>query len=69
MKDINYITKEIDNTLEKHGLETYPGCGSSLMESVRTEFGDKFADEAMRYIPTDVVKEAVYHTLFLFGIE
>lgn len=69
MKDINYITKEIDNTLEKHGLETYSGCGSSLMESVRTEFGDKFADEVIRHIPTEAVKEAVYYTLVLFGLE
>jgi hypothetical protein len=53
----------IDQTLARMGLETYPGCAAPLMESVRTEFGEQFLIDVFRGISDDEAKYAVYAAL------
>ena len=66
-------TKKLINTymredLEKLGLETYPGCRVSLLESVQTEFGDNILQEVFRQLSDDTVIELVHNALLLYGL-
>lgn len=66
-------TKKLINTfmkedLEKLGLETYPGCRISLLESVQTEFGDNILREVFAKFSDDTVIEAVHNALLSYGL-
>jgi len=66
-------TKKLINTymredLEKLGLETYPGCRVSLLESVQTEFGDNILQEVFRQLSDDTVIELVHNALLSYGL-
>lgn len=67
-----YTKKLIDTfmreDLEKLGLETYPGCRLSLLESVQTEFGDDILREVFSKLSDDTVIEAVYKALLAYGL-
>lgn len=63
--------KDLDNFLEKAGLETYKGCAVPLIESVAIEFGQDIAIAALRHIQLSdrEVKSAVYRALIDVGIQ
>lgn len=66
-------TKKLINTymredLEKLGLETYPGCRVSLLESVQTEFGDNILHEVFRQLSDDTVIGLVHNALLSYGL-
>lgn len=67
MKPI-FELQEIEDMLNKHGLETYPGCSVALLESVRTEFGDEIANEVIRSVPDYIIKEAVCYALTIHSL-
>lgn len=64
--------KEIDNfrkeDLERLGLETYPGCRVSLLESVKTEFGEDVLRDVYRNLNDTVVIRAVARALVENGL-
>lgn len=62
------INKFMREDLEKLGLETYPGCRVSLLESVQTEFGDNILQEVFRQLSDDTVIELVHNALLLYGL-
>jgi len=62
------INKFMREDLEKLGLETYPGCRVSLLESVQTEFGDNILQEVFRQLSDDTVIELVHNALLLYRL-
>jgi hypothetical protein len=49
--------------LEKHGLETHPGCAVDLFESVRFEYGEDVAKDVIKYFSDVEVMKAVHNAL------
>jgi|TARA_B100001094_G_scaffold50444_1_gene46029 hypothetical protein len=54
--------------LEKHGLETYPGCRLDLFQSVKEEYGEAIANDVIRYFSDIEMMNAVYNALLVNGI-
>jgi hypothetical protein len=54
--------------LEKHGLETHPGCRVNLFESVKLEYGEEVAKDVIRYFSDIEVMKAVHNALLTNGI-
>ncbi len=54
--------------LEKHGLETYPGCRVDLFESVKFEYGEEVAKDVIRQFSDVEVIAAVHSALFVNGL-
>ncbi len=54
--------------LEKHGLETYPGCRVDLLESVKQEYGEEVVKDVIRQLSDIEVMTAVHSALLVNGL-